>query len=113
MTVNGVLSAILITYLLSRISWLMERKSDVYNRAVLISQKITDFRRILKKLTNNLNVWNNAKQTYFLIDQGKFKHIDFYDYNNKRISDYEPEDSQLIDELYQHNDFSEEQSVLY
>jgi len=113
LTVNGVFSAILITYLFSRIIWTKDRKLELLREAISISQKITEFRRILNKLTYFYDVWDNDKQTKSLIDYGKFKHIDFYDYRLKMISDYEPANAKLIDEFYKHGDFSEGKSTLY
>lgn len=113
LTVNGVFSAILITYLFSRITWSKERKLEIFREAVTLSQKITDFRRILNKLTYYYQVWENDNATKSLIDHGKFKSIDFYDYRLSMISDYEPENKKLIMELFEHNDFKEGQSTLY
>jgi len=111
--VNGIFSAILMTYLFSRIIWLKEQKQDLYKKSVFISQKITDFRRILRKIFSSKNAWPDEKRTKNLIDYGKFKSIDFCDYNIKRISDFEPKNSHLINEFYNHPDFSEEVTVLY
>ena len=77
LTTNGVFSAILITYLFSRTSWIQERKLDHYREAIELSQKITDFRRILDKLTDYYNVWHSDIQTKNLIDHGKFNQEHF------------------------------------
>lgn len=113
LTVNGVFSAILITYLFSRITWSKERKLEVYKDAISISQKITEYRRILNKLTTYYQVWESDKATKSLIDHENFKTIDFYDYRLSSISDYEPHNYQLIKELREHADFIEGQSTLY
>lgn len=113
LTVNGVFSAILITYLFSRITWSKERKLEVYKDAISLSQKITEYRRILNKLTAYYLVWDSDKATKSLIDHRKFKTIDFYDYRLSSISDYEPHNYQLIKELRKHADFKEGQSTLY
>jgi len=113
LTVNGVFSAILITYLFSRITWSKERKLEVYKDAISISQKVTEYRRILNKLTTYYQVWDSDKSTKSLIDHGKFKTIDFYDYRLSSISDYEPKNYELIQELRKHIDFKEGQSTLY
>jgi|GEM_PF-2238092 len=113
LTINGIFSAILITYLFTRITWSKDRKLELYNEAISLSQKITEFRRILYKLTLYYNVWNEDKYAKKLIDHGKFKHIDFYDYRLKMTSDYEPKDSLLIDEYCNHENFSEGISTLY
>ena len=113
LTTNGVFSAILITYLFSRTSWIQERKLDHYREAIELSQKITDFRRILDKLTDYYNVWHSDIQTKNLIDHGKFNQIEFYDYRLYNISDYMPENAALIDEMGKHEHFSEGISTLY
>lgn len=113
LTVNAVFSAILITYLFSRITWSKERKLEIYKEAVMLSQKITEYRRILNKLTSYYNVWRNDNATKSLIDFGKFKNIDFYDYRIAMTTDYEPKNYKLIREFFNHTDFSEGQSTLY
>jgi hypothetical protein len=113
LTVNGVFSAILITYLFSRITWLKERKLEVYKDAISISQKITEYRRIINKLTTYYNVWKSDKSTKSLISHGRFKTIDFYDYRLSSISNYKPHNYQLIQELRSHSDFEEGISTLY
>jgi hypothetical protein len=113
LTVNGVFSAILITYLFSRITWSKERKLEIYKDAIALSQKITDYRRVLNKLTSYYQVWESDKSTKSLIDHGKFKTIDFYDYRLSLISDYEPHNYVLIRELRDHPDFKEGQTTLY
>lgn len=113
LTVNGVFSAILITYLFSRITWSKERKLEIYKDAVALSQKITEYRRVLNKLTSYYNVWKNDKSTKSLIHHGEFKTIDFYDYRLSSVSDYKPHNNQLINKLRAHPDFQEGQSTLY
>jgi hypothetical protein len=112
-TFNGIFSAILITYLFSRITWSKERKLEIYKEAISLSQKVTEFRRILNKLTYYYQVWESDKATKSLIDYDKFKHIDYYDYRYAIISDYKPTNIELIRELKDHKDFEEGQSTLY
>ncbi len=113
LTVNAVFSAILITYLFSRITWSKERKLETLKESISLSQKLTDFRRILNKLTYYYKVWADDNAAKSLIDHGKFKHIDFYDYKLSMISDYEPKNKKLIRELYDHQNFKEGESTLY
>lgn len=113
LTVNAVFSAILISYLFSRITWSKDRKLEIYKEAVSFSQKVTEYRRILNKLTMYYQVWDSDKATKSLIDYSKFRNIDFYEYRLYRISDYEPSTKALIDELSRHEDFEEGQSTLY
>lgn len=113
LTVNGVFSAILITYLFSRITWSKDRKLEIYEEAISLSQKITEYRRILNKLTSYYNVWYNDKATKSLIDSGKFRTIDYYDYNVTFYTSFEPTKKQLVQELRDHPDFREGESILY
>ncbi|OFX39080.1 MAG: hypothetical protein A2X08_03790 [Bacteroidetes bacterium GWA2_32_17] len=113
LTVNAVFSAILITYLFSRITWSKERKLEVYKEANSLSQKITDFRRILNKLTTYYNIWDSDNSTKSLIDHGEYRQIDFYDYRMSSISDYEPHNQELINEFRKHKDYNEGISTLY
>lgn len=84
----------------------------MYKEAISLSQKITDFRRILYKLTLYYNVWDD-KYSKKLLDGTKFRHIDFYDYRLQMVSDYKSKDATLIDEYSNHADFSEGISTLY
>lgn len=113
LTVNGVFSAILITYLFTRISWVKDRKLETFNEAIGYSQKITEFRRILNILTKYYNVWQDDNQTKNLLDHSKYKHIDFYDFRLASISDYKPKDYELIRQLQKEDNYSDGQSVLY
>ncbi len=113
LTVNGVFSAILITYLFTRITWAKERKLDKLNEAIQYSQKITEFRRILNILTGYYNVWTNDNATKSLFDHSKFKNVDYYDFRLVGISDYKPDNYQLIKEIFDNADYSEGQSNLY
>jgi hypothetical protein len=113
LTVNAVFSAILISYLFSRITWSKDRKLEIYKEAVTFSQKVTEYRRILNKLTYYYKVWDSDKATKSLIDYSKFRNIDFYEYRLYRTSDYEPSTKALIEELNKHEDFEEGQSTLY
>ncbi len=112
LTINGVFSAILITYLFTRVTWGQEMKKELFSEAIGICQKITEYRRILNKLTFYYNVWDNDAQTKSLVD-GRFKSIDFYDYRMMSISDYKPKNHELIEELWKHKDFKEGKSGLF
>lgn len=113
LTINGVFSAILITYLFTRITWTKDRKLEIHNEAISLSQKITEFRRILKILTTYYNVWESDKSTKSLLDHNDFKHIDFYDFRLASISEYKPDNLELIEKLRKDPRFFEGQSVLY
>ncbi len=113
LTVNGVFSAILITYLFSRITWSKERKLETLKEAITLSQKITDFRRILNKITSYFNIWYEQASTKSLIDNGDFENIDYYDFKLTLTSDYEPKNKDLIEQLFRHENFKESHSTLY
>ena len=99
LTINGLFSAILVTYFFNRISWILSINKETHEEAVLFSQKITEFRRILKKLTEFYGVWEDDNATKSLLNQKPYKHIDYYDLKMLSISDYEPEDKELIEKL--------------
>lgn len=113
LTINAIFSAILITYLFSRITWSKDRKLETLKEAIKLSQKVTDFRRILNKITDYYLVWNDDDAGKNLIDHGRFKNIDFYDYKLSMISDYKPKNWKLIHEFYDHKNFKEGQSTVY
>lgn len=113
LTVNAVFSAILITYLFTRVTWLKDKKSNILREAENISMKITEFRRILNTLTENFGIWNNERATKSLLDTGDFKHVDFFDFQMLKTSDYIPENEKLIRKLYEHSDYSESHTSLY
>jgi hypothetical protein len=114
LTANGVFAAILITYLFNRVTWTKERKLDIYNKAQQFSQKLTNFRRILFELTRYYNVWRNEKATKNLLDHGKYRELDFYEYRLQLISvDYVSKYKQLIDALQKEQNFSEGSTGLY
>lgn len=104
LTINGVFSAILITYLFTLVTWTKERKHEKYNDAINISQKITEFRHILNKLTTLFGVWRSDQETKNLFDHGKFEHIDYYDFRLFSVDNSESRDAKLIEELILHNE---------
>lgn len=113
LTINGVFSAILITYLFTRITWTKDRKLEIQKEAINLSQKVTEFRRILNVLISYYGVWESDKETKSLLDFSEFKHIEYYDYRQMIRVDYKPEKHPLIEKLYKDPNFSEGQSVLY
>jgi hypothetical protein len=113
LTVNGLFSAILVTYFFNRISRTLDFKKDDAEEAIIYSQKITDFRRICKILTDYYGIWTNENATKRLLEGTKFKHIDYFDYKLSSFSDYEPVDAQLIEELHNHPNYSESSSDLF
>ncbi len=113
LTFNGLFSAILVTYFFNRISRVLDFKKEHYDEAVIFSQKITDFRRILKKLTDFYQVWESDDATKSLLESGKYKNIDYFDFKLSSFSDYSPKDIKLIEELKSDPRYREGQSDLY
>ncbi len=113
LTFNGLFSAILVTYFFSQISRILDFKKEDYKDAVLFSQKVTDFRRILKRLTDYYGVWNSDDCTKSLFLTGKYKNVDYFDAKLSSISDYEPKEIQIINDLYNDKRYHEGQSDLY
>ena len=113
LTINGLFSAILITFFFNRLSQIWTVKKELFDEATHFSQKITDFRRVCLKLTERWGIWEDDDATKNLFDYGKFKHIDYYDYKLMSFSDYKPVDIKLIDELYEHKNFKEGMSGMY
>ncbi|MFH6948217.1 hypothetical protein ACHRV6_07005 [Flavobacterium sp. FlaQc-51] len=113
LTFNGLFSAILMSYFFNRISRTLDSKKEDYEEAVMFSQKITDFRRILKKLTDFYNVWQNDESTKGLFLSGKYKNVDYFDFKLSSYSDYEPKDINIIHDLYKEPRYLDGQSDLY
>lgn len=113
LTINGLFSAILITYFFNRISWLLEIKKEDYQEAVGFSQKITELRRIFDRLTKYYNVWEDDKATKGLLQHGKYKHLDYYDFKLMSFSSYMPKDKKLIEELNEDKSYKSGQTDLF
>ena len=113
LTVNGLFSAILVTYFFNRVSRTLDNKKEDADEAVEYSQKITDFRRICKILTDYYNIWRDEKATKNLLENGKFKNVDYFDYKLSSYSDYVPIDKDIIEEMYSHKDYREGPSDLF
>lgn len=113
LTINGVFSAILITYLFTRITWAKDRKLEIHEEAISLSQKVTEFRRVLNILISYYGVWKSDDKTKSLLDFNEYKHVEYYDYRLMTRVDYNPEKHPLIEKLYKDPNFSEGQSVLY
>lgn len=113
LTFNGLFSAILVTYFFNRISRTLDSKKEDFDEATIYSQKITDFRRILKKLTDYYNVWESDESTKSLFLSGKYKNVDYFDYKLSSYSDYKPKDIKIIEDLYNEPRYKESQSDLF
>lgn len=113
LSIHGLFSAILVSYFFNRVSWLLENKKEIYNEAVEFSQKITDFRRILHRLTKYYNVWSNDEATKSLFLKEKYRYVDYFEYKLMSFSDYSPKNKKLIQELQEEQNYEEGISDLY
>lgn len=113
LTINGLFSAILVTYFFNRISWILTINKETHEEAIVFSQKITEFRRILKKLTDFYGVWEDDNATKSLLGQKAYKRIDYYDLKMLSISDYQPEEKEAIEKLQKDERYKESQTGLY
>ena len=113
LTINGLFSAILVTYFFNRISWILNNKKEIRKEVIEFSQKITEFRRILNELTQYFGVWENDNGTKSLLLQEDYKNIDYYDFKMLSMSDYIPEDKKLIDKLKNDERYIGGQTDLY
>lgn len=113
LTINGLFSAILITYFFNRISWILDLKKEDYQEAVGFSQKITELRRIFDRLTKYYGVWQDDNATISLLQHGKYKYLDYYDFKLMSFSSYKPIDKKLIDELNEDKRYKSGQTDLF
>lgn len=112
-TINGIFSAILTTFLFARLNSIKEDKSKAKEFAIRFSRKITDLRRIFYELTTYYSVWLNEEATKKLLDAGKYRTIDYYDYKMMSISDYIPANKVLINEFKEEKNYSDASSEMY
>jgi len=113
LTVNGLFSAILITYFFNQITQIWNNKKEYLEQAEIHSQKITEFRRVCLELTSYYGIWYNEPATKNLLDGGAYSRIDYFDYKLYSFSDYVPYNKDLIDELNAHNDYNDAHTDLY
>jgi hypothetical protein len=115
LTINGLFSAILVTYFFNRVSWILNHKKETHDEAVKFSQKITEFRRICAKLTQYYQVWEDDKATRSLLEHGEYKHIDYYDFKRLSIGDYKSTENELelMEKLRKDSRYKEGLSDLY
>lgn len=113
LVVNGIFSAVLITYLFNRIESINAAKKETFTSALTLTHKVTDYRRILHHLTEYYGLWNQDSNTKSLVEGGKFGNIDFYDFRLLHISDHQSDDTDLIETLRAHPDFREGKTTVY
>ena len=113
LTINGLFSAILVTYFFNRVSRVLDSNKENYNDAINYSQKITEFRRICKTFTDYYGVWENDDSTKRLIQHGKYKNVDYFDFKLSSFSDYVPSDKKTINEFYNDPRYQEGLSDLF
>lgn len=113
LTTNSIFIAILISYFLNRVTWTKEFKSKTFSEAEIISLKITDYRRILKILTSYYQVWKNQESTKSLFDHGKYKNVDFFDFQRHISSAEDYKERELYQNLFDNENYLEGQSTTY
>jgi hypothetical protein len=113
LVINGVFSAVLMTYLFSRVGWMKERKEDMVKEAQAISQKITEFRRILYILTRYYNVWINDRATKSLLDLGKYSSIEYWELESAYMGLKDAKKQFLLEQMVKEPDYVEGMSRLY
>lgn len=113
LTTNSIFIAILISYFLNRVTWVKELKTKTFSEAELISRKITDYRRILKVLTNYYQVWKNQESTKSLLDHGKYKNVDYFDFQKHIASDKDYKERELYQNLFDNKNYLEGESTTY
>jgi len=111
--VNSIIISLLVVIFLNLISIQNKRKELIINKAVLISEKITNFRLILNTLTEKFCVWQNDNATKKLFDTGIFKNIDYFEYKLMSMSQYSPVNKDLLKKLFQDSNHLNSQSDLY
>jgi hypothetical protein len=86
---------------------------DLHRQSIIHSQAITDFKRILKILTDRYGVWISNDATKNLFDHGEFEKLDFYDFRLRFEGIGAPRNQLLVDKLFQEEKFQEGISNTY
>lgn len=92
-TFSSIFSAILITFIISKIFQIRNEKRDLRIKIVILSNKVTDLRRICEKLISNYDVWDSKTKSKL---ENKYKTLSYQhlydDYQNSKpkqlISEY-------------------------
>lgn len=83
----GIFSAILITFIISKVFQIRQEKLQVFNAAESISNKVTHFRRIARIIINCRGFWQSQMRTY--VDQN-FQYLTKFDMRNFDLPDNDP-----------------------
>lgn len=82
---SGIFSAILITFIISKVIQFRQEKLERKKEIIQLSNKVTDFRRIARILIDSQNFWKEGLK--FKMDSTfrelTFFHIKLWDYNNE------------------------------
>lgn len=98
---SGIFSAILITYVVSKVFQVRQERVERYKEIVKLANKFTDFRRIARVLVNNYGFWDKGmrekmRKEYEAIDYFTIK---LWDYDNQDKK-YSPELKALRDKFF-------------
>lgn len=73
-TFSGIFSAILITFIISKIFQIRNEKRELKIKIINLCNKVTDFRRICEKIINNYDVWDASTKSKL---DNKYKHLTY------------------------------------
>lgn len=85
---SGIVSAILITFIVSKVIQIRQERLERRKEIVKFANKTTDFRRIARILKNCHTFWNEEMRRKI---DGKYKSLDFFDI---KLWDYDNQDKQ-------------------
>jgi len=84
---SGIFSAIIITYIISKIFQIRQEKLSRKSKIIYFSNKITDFRRIARILVNSYNFWDQTMRQKMDNDYKELTHfhLRIWDYENEEL----------------------------
>jgi len=82
---SGIFSAILITYIISKVFQIRQERLERAKEVIKIANKVTDFRRIARILANSYGFWNGKMKTKIDSDYQYLTFFDlhYWDYDNE------------------------------
>lgn len=103
---SGIFSAILITYVISKVFQIRQERMERFKEIVKIANKVTDFRRIARILVQCYGFWDSRMRKKL---DNQFRHIDHFVINDW---DYENQDKIYSSELIAlRSKFQEEENI--
>lgn len=76
---SSIFSAILITFIISKIFQIRNEKIEIKKKVVILSNKVTNFRRICDKILNNYDIWDSTTKSRLENQYKKLKYQHLYD----------------------------------